>query len=90
MFHWLKKRLVAWLENCQQREIDRLRRETLRLKEEIERTTGEPIQWSQEDQRLLAEKAKGIDPETLKKISLLDPNFLSKPESETDSTENRD
>ncbi len=89
MFGWLRKRLVAWVEDRQQREIDRLHRKAMRLKEEIERLTGEPLQLTAEDKRLLAEKAKGIDPETLKKISVFDPSDLVKSESEINSTENR-
>ena len=33
---------------------------------------GEPIRLSPEERRLLAEKAKGIDPEVLKQISVFD------------------
>ncbi len=89
MFLWLKKWLSTWVGNCQQREIDRLHQKTMQLKEEIERLTGEPIQLTAEDKRLLAEKAKGIDPETLKKISVFDPSDLVKSESDINSTENR-
>ena len=44
----------------------------MRLQEEIERTTGKPVELSLEEGRLLTKKAKGIDPETLKKLSVLD------------------
>ncbi len=73
MFHWLKQRFVAWLERLQQQEIERLHRETLRLKAELmELNDGKPIVLTQEQRRLLREKAKGIDPETLKRIAVLD------------------
>ncbi len=38
MFHWLKKRLAAWAEEHQRREIARLRQESKRLTREIEQT----------------------------------------------------
>ena len=59
MFHWLKQRLVAWVEERQRREIARLQRETLRLKAELERTTGKPVRLTPEEWRHLAEKAPG-------------------------------
>jgi hypothetical protein len=60
---------VAWVEGCQQREIERLHDEGCRLKEALlELDGGEPIRLSPEQRRLLAEKAKGIDPEVLKQI----------------------
>ena len=40
MFHWLKRRLVAWVENRQRGEIARLHQEAMRLKQELERMTG--------------------------------------------------
>ena len=89
MFGWLKQRLATWVEIGQQRQIDRLHRKAMRLKEEIEQSTGEPLQLTPEDLRLLAEKAKGIDPETLKKISVFDLSDFVKSESEIDSTENQ-
>ena len=73
MFTWLKRRLVAWAERCQQREIERLHAEGCRLKEELlKRTGGERISLSPEQRRLLREKAKGIDPEVLNRLSVLD------------------
>jgi len=73
MYHWLKKRLVAWLEGIQQREIERLHRESLRLKAELlELNDGKPIRLTPEQCQLLVEKAKGLDPETLKRISVVD------------------
>ena len=59
------------------------------LKEEIERTTGKPLQLTPEERLLLAEKAKGIDPETLKRISVHGIEHRNSSESDTDSTENR-
>ena len=89
MFQWLKSRLVAWVEDRQRREIARLQQETMRLKEEIERTTGRPLQLAAEDRRLLAEKARRIDPETLKQISVVDLDDLKSSALGTDSAENR-
>ena len=74
MFGWFKKRLAAWAEDYQQREIARLRKKSMRLKEEIERTTGEPLRLTPEELRQLAKKAKGIDPDRLKHISSLHPD----------------
>jgi hypothetical protein len=48
MFHWLKKRLFTWVEDCQRREITRRHQKAMRLKEEIERTTGKPIRLTRE------------------------------------------
>ena len=39
MFTWMKRRLVAWVERYQQREIHRLREEGCRLKEELLKLT---------------------------------------------------
>ena len=89
MFPWLKRRLVAWVEDRQRLEIARLQQETMRLKEEIERTTGRPLQLAAEDRRLLAEKARRIDPETLKQISVVDLDDLKSSALGTDSAENR-
>ena len=88
MFRWLKQRLIGWVEEQQRREIGRLRQEAIRLKEELERETGQPIQLSPEDRRMLAEKAKNIDLETLKQISVFDPESLKIPDSQSDSAEN--
>ena len=88
MFRWLKRRLVAWVEERQRREIARLHEKAKRIKEEIERTTGEPVQFSLDEKRLLAKKARGIDPEVLKQISIFDLEELKARDSENDSTEN--
>ena len=88
MISWLKKRLIAWVEILQRREIARLRQENMRLKEEMERKTGQSIQLTPDERPLLAEKAKGIDPETLKQILVLDPEDFTSAKLETDSTEN--
>jgi hypothetical protein len=73
MFKRLKRCLVAWAERYQQREIERLHEECCRLKEELmELNGGEPIRLSPEQRRLLAEKAKGIDPEVLKQITVFE------------------
>ena len=87
MFRWIKRRLVAWVEERQRREIVRLHQKTIRIKEEIERTTGEPVQLSPDEKRHLAEKARGIDPKVLKQISIFDPEELKAWDSENNSTE---
>ncbi len=89
MFRWFKRRLVTWLDERQRREIARLQQEAMRLKQEVERTTGKPIQLTPEQRRLLAEKADGIDPETLKEISVFDPKGFRSSDHKTDSAENR-
>ena len=66
-----------------------LQREAMLLKDEVERTTGKPLQWTPEERRLLSEKATGIDPDTLKQISIIDPADLAERNHQTDSTENR-
>ena len=69
----MKKWLVAWAEGCQQQEIERLQEESCRLKEELmELNGGEPIRLSPEQRRLLAEKAKGIDLEVLRQITVFE------------------
>jgi len=56
MFQRLKTWVVAWADRCQQREIQRLREEGRRLKEEvINLNGGEAIPLSPEQRRLLAE-----------------------------------
>lgn len=45
---------------------------------EVERTIGERFRLTPEELRRLAERAKGIDPERLKRISSLDPEDLAK------------
>jgi len=69
--------------------IARLHQETLELKEQVERETGQPIQLTAEQCRLLAKKAEGIDAETLKQISILAPEGLPPSEPEADSAETR-
>ncbi|MFT4559449.1 MAG: hypothetical protein ACI92S_004839 [Planctomycetaceae bacterium] len=56
---------------------------------ELERTTGKPLELTPEDRQRLAEKAAGIDPETLRQICVFDPAELIAPDQEPDSTENR-
>jgi hypothetical protein len=88
MFRWITRRLVAWVEERQRREIARLHLKTMQFKEEVERTTGGPVQLSPDEKRHLAKKARGIDPEVLKQISIFDPEELKAWDSENDSTEN--
>ncbi len=89
MFRWLKRRLIAWVEERQRREIAPLQQKTMQLKGEIERITGKPVHLSPDQRRLLAEKARGIDPEILKQISVFDPEEFTTSPAENDSTENR-
>ena len=90
MFTWLKRRFVAWAERCQQWEIERLHEKSCRLKEEVLRRTGQDqIVLSPDELRLLAEKAKGIDPEVLKRICLFDIEDLDLPSPNASSTESR-
>ncbi len=49
---------------------------------------SEPVHLSLDQRRLLAEKARGIDPEILKQISVFDPEELKAWDSETDSIKN--
>ncbi len=90
MLTWLKRRLVAWVERCQQREIQRLHRHGCRLKGELLKLTGEGrIVLSPEEQRRLWEKAKRIDPEVLKQISQFDLEDLRSPSANDTSAESR-
>ena len=87
MFRRLKKRLKEWAEDVQRREIARLRQEAIQLKEEIERETGRPIELTPEQRSRLAELSKGMDPETLKEISVFGPEQFTTVEVEKDSAE---
>lgn len=87
MFRSLKKRLQELAEEVQRSEIARLHQETMQLKEQIERETGCPIQFTPDEQLLLAEKSKGIDPETVKKLSVFARDNFTTAEIENDSTE---
>ena len=89
MFHWLKKRLAAWAEEHQRREIARLQQKSKRLTREIEQATGEPFRLTPEELRRLSEKTKGIDPERLEQITSLYPEDLRKLIKEIDSAEKR-
>ena len=84
MLIWLKRWLVACVERYQQREIQRLHEEGCRLKEEMLKLTGEDrIVLSSEERQLLWEKAKRIDPEVLKQMSLFDLQDLQPPANDT-------
>ena len=73
MFKKMKAWLIAWAQRYQQREIRRLQEEGRRLKERIiEAHGGDSVPLSPEERRLLAEKAKGIDPNVLQQISVFD------------------
>jgi hypothetical protein len=72
MIRWLKQRLVAWADRVQQKEIDRLHAEAVRLKAEVlKQNGGQPIVLSLEEHQRLNELKKGIDPEVLKQIEVL-------------------
>lgn len=87
MFGWLKKRLVAWLEEQQRQEIARLQQESQRLSQEIEESTGQPPRLPPAELRRLAEKAKGMDPRRLREVSALHPADLKKLIGEIESAE---
>jgi len=89
MLTWPRKRLVAWVENHQRAEIARLRAESKRLSEEYERATGEPFRLTTEEHCRLVKKAMGMDPEQLKKASVLHPDDLAKLIEDVDSAENQ-
>ena len=89
MFRWLKRRLIIWALKYQGYDIARLRQEAARLREELERETGQPFQLTPDERRKLAEKAAGIDPEILKQISIFGPEILNPPDQTTESTENQ-
>ncbi len=72
MIGWLKQRLVDWAFRMQQKEIDRLHAEAVRLKAEVLKNNGgKPIVLSPEEHQRLNEMRKKIDPEVLKRIDLL-------------------
>ena len=72
MYRWLKQRFVDWAAGVQQKEIDRLHAEALRLKAEVLKSNGgKPIILTPEEQQRLDELKKGIDPEVLKRIGVL-------------------
>ena len=73
VFRRLKRWLVTWAEGYQERERERLYEESCRLRAELmDLNGGEPIRLSPEERRLLAKKAKGIDPEVLKQIPVFE------------------
>jgi len=72
MYRWLKQRFVDWAAGVQQKEIDRLHAEALRLKAEVLKSNGgKPIILTPKEQQRLDELKKGIDPEVLKRIDVL-------------------
>ena len=89
MYRQLKQWLTAWAEELRRREIALLRLKTMELQEQLERETGKPIQLTAGERRLLLEKAVGIDPETLKRISVFDLEGLTPAEPQTDLAELR-
>jgi hypothetical protein len=72
MIGWLKQRLFDWVDRHQQREIERLHAELVRLKAEVlKHNGGQPIRLSPEEHQRLNELRQKIDPEVLKRIDLL-------------------
>jgi hypothetical protein len=72
MYRWLKQHFVDWAVRVQQKEIERLHAEALRLKAEVLKSNGgKPIILTPEEQQRLDELKKGIDPEVLKRIDVL-------------------
>ena len=72
MIGWLKQGLFAWADRYQQREIERLHAELVRLKAEVLQSNGgQPIRLPPEAHQRLNELRKKIDPEVLKRIDLL-------------------
>ena len=73
MFQWLKTQVAKWAEQYQQHQIDALLKENRSLMEQLlERNGGKPIRLSPNERERLAGKRKGIDPNRLKAIALLD------------------
>ena len=72
MIGWLKQQIFAWVDRYQQREIERLHAELVRLKAEVLQSNGgQPIRLLPEAHQRLNELRKKIDPEVLKRIDLL-------------------
>ncbi len=89
MFDQLKRRLVAWAITMQRKEEARLRRESQRRSDEYEQATGQPFRLTDEELRQLAEKAKGMDAQRLRKVSILHPDDIEKLIAAIESLENR-
>ena len=66
MFKWFKQRLFDWVTRRQQREIERLHAELVKLKAEaLKNNGGTPIRLSPEEHQQLNEMRKKNDPEVL-------------------------
>ena len=89
MFDRLKRRLVAWAITMQRKEEARLRRESQRRSDEYEQATGQPFRLTDEELRQLAENAKGMDAQRLRKVSTLHPDDIEKLIAAIESLENR-
>jgi hypothetical protein len=89
MFDQLKRRLVAWAITMQRKEEARLRRESQRRSDEYEQATGQPFRLTDEELRQLAEKAKGMDAQRVRKVSILHPDDIEKLIAAIESLENR-
>ena len=72
MIAWLKQRLSTWVGRQQQREIERLHAELVKLKAEVLQSNGgRPIRLSPAQHRRLNELRQKIDPEIPRRIDLL-------------------
>ena len=80
---------MAWAITMQRKEKARLRRESQRRSDEYEQATGQPFRLTDEELRQLAEKAKGMDAQRLRKVSILHPDDIEKLIAAIKSLENR-
>ncbi len=55
-----------------------MQQRSIELREEIERSTGEPLRLTSEELHRLAKKAKGIDLDQLKRASALHPDDFTR------------
>ena len=82
MFKWLKARLIKWVEQYQQRQMQELLAKSRALKAQLlELNGGKPIQLSSDERARLAAKRKGINPERLKEIQVLDIDAEASPDA---------
>jgi hypothetical protein len=59
MWRWIKRALTTWSQKVLQREHDRLTQENRALRAELEKVTGQPVQFTDEQQARLAKAARG-------------------------------
>lgn len=75
MFSWLKERWILV------KEINRLSKESRRLKEELERQTGEPVNLTEKELAELRQAANGLDQKTLERISVFGSEITASSET---------